>query len=70
VLVSDAVAADMIAHTSSYAVPFDGAVGASSSRIGGRFDEKAWGSVAAPTDPFAPSDPFFAEKVCSVAVIP
>jgi len=70
VLVSDAVAADMIANTSSYAVRFDGAVGGSTTRIGGRFDGKAWGSVAFPNDPIPPSDPYFAEKVCNVAVTP
>jgi hypothetical protein len=70
VLVSDAVAADMIANTSSYAVRFDGAVGGSTTRIGGRFDGQAWGSVANPTDPFGPADPYFAEKVCNVAVTP
>ena len=70
VLVSDAVAADMIANTASYAVRFDGEAGGSTTRIGGRFDGQAWGSVANPTDPFGPADPYFAEKVCNVAVTP
>ena len=70
VTVPDAVAADMIANTSSYAVRFDGLVGGSTARLGGRLDGTAWGTVSFPVDPIKPNDPFFAEKVCSVSVIP
>jgi len=70
VLVPDAIAADMVVHTSSYAVRFDGAVNGSTTRIGGRLDGTAWGSAASPGDPYQPSDPYFAEKVCNVAVTP
>jgi len=66
VAVSDAVAADMIAHTTSYAVLFDGDVGGSATRIGGRFDGSAWGPVGQRPE----TDPYFAEKVCSVSVAP
>jgi hypothetical protein len=66
VAVPDAVAADMLARTTSYAVLFDGDVGGSATRIGGRFDGSAWGPVGQRPE----TDPFFAEKVCSVAVTP
>jgi len=69
-VVSDAVAADMIANPKNYAVRFDGQVGVSTTRIGGRFDGTAWGSVNRPGDPYQPSDPYFAEKVCAVAIAP
>ena len=69
-VVSDAVAADMIANPKNYAVRFDGQVGGSTTRIGGRFDGSAWGSVNSPGDPYQPSDPYFAEKVCAVAIVP
>jgi len=70
VVVPDAVAADMLTNTTSYAVRFDGQVGSSTTRIGGRLDGTAWGSVSRPGDPYQPSDPFFAENVCSVAITP
>jgi len=70
VVVPDAVAADMIAHTSSYAVRFEGQVGGSTARVAGRLDGTAWGSVSLPTDPYLSSDPYFAQKVCSVGVVP
>jgi hypothetical protein len=66
VVVPDAVAADMIANTTSYAVQFDGDVGGTPTRIGGRFDGTAWGPVGSRPE----TDPFFAEKVCRVAVAP
>ena len=66
VAVPDAVAAEMLAHTTSYAVLFDGDVGGSATRIGGRFDGSAWGPVGQRPE----TDPFFAEKVCGVAVTP
>lgn len=64
--VPDGVAADMVAHTTSYAVIFDGDVGGSATRIGGRFDGSAWGAVGARPE----TDPYFAEKVCSVSIAP
>jgi len=66
VVVPDAVAADMIANTTSYAVRFDGAVAGAATRIGGRFDGTAWGPVGSRPE----TDPYFAEKVCNVAVTP
>ena len=66
VAVPDAVAADMVAQTTSYAVIFDGDVGGSPTRIGGRFDGSAWGLVGQRVE----TDPFFAEKVCGVSITP
>ena len=66
VLVSDAVAADMIAHTTSYSVRFDGDVSSAATSIGGRFDGSAWGPVGSRPE----TDPYFAEKVCNVAITP
>lgn len=66
VVVPDAVAADMVANTSSYAVRFDGAVAGTATSIGGRFDGTAWGPVGSRPE----TDPFFAEKVCNVGITP
>ena len=66
VVVPDAVAADMVANTTSYAVRFDGDVAGSTTSIGGRFDGSAWGPVGSRPE----TDPFFAEKVCAVAIEP
>lgn len=66
VLVSDAVAADMVAHTTSYSVRFDGDVSSAATSIGGRFDGTAWGPVGSRPE----TDPYFAEKVCNVVITP
>ena len=66
VAVPDDVAADMVTQTASYAVIFDGDVGGSPTRIGGRFDGSAWGPVGQRLE----TDPFFAEKVCGVSITP
>ena len=62
----DAVASDMAAHTTTYSVLFDGDVGGSTTRIGGLLDGSAWGPVGQRPE----TDPYFAEKVCNVAVTP
>jgi hypothetical protein len=66
VAVPDDIAADMVAHTTSYAVFVDGDVGGSATRIGGRFDGSAWGPVGTRPE----TDPYFGEKVCGVAIAP
>jgi len=70
VTVSDAVAADMILNPTHYLVRMDGDVSGTTTAIAGLFDGSAWGSATRPGDPYAPSDPFFAEKVCTVAITP
>jgi len=82
VTVSDAIASDMIVNPSQYQVRVDGSVLGTPTRLAGTFDGRAWGSVAAPTDPYRPgdpyspgdpyqpSDPYFAAKVCTVAITP
>ena len=64
--VSDAVAADMMVRPEGYQVILDGDVGATTTRIGGRFDGSAWGPVGARPE----TDPFYSAKVCAVAVTP
>ncbi|HEV8217192.1 MAG TPA: hypothetical protein VGP95_15195 [Gemmatimonadaceae bacterium] len=64
--VPDAVASNMVAHTTSYSVLFDGDVGGSATRIGGLLDGSAWGPVGERPE----TDPYFAEKICTVAVTP
>ena len=66
VVVPDAIAADMVANTTTYAVRFDGEVAGAATGIGGRFDGTAWGPVGSRPE----TEPFFAVKVCSVAVTP
>jgi hypothetical protein len=66
VTVSDAVATDMVAHPEQYQVRMGGSVASDATQIGGRLDGSAWGSVGTRPE----TDPFFAEKVCSVAVTP
>jgi hypothetical protein len=66
VAVSDAIATDMIAHPDLYQVRMDGDVLGQSARLGGRLDGSAWGPVGARPE----TDPFFAEKTCTVAVTP
>ena len=70
VTVSDAVASDMILNPSQYQVRMNGDVSGAPTAIAGLLDGSAWGSAAQPGDPYAPSDPYFAEKVCSVAITP
>jgi hypothetical protein len=65
VLVPDAIAADMIANPTLYQVRMFGDVAGATTRIGGLLDGSAWGSVGR-----AETDPFFAAKICSVAVTP
>lgn len=66
VTVPDAIAADMILSPTSYQVLMDGDVAGAPTRIGARIDGSAWGSVGSRPE----TDPFFAEKVCDVAVTP
>ena len=66
VAVSDAIATDILAHPDLYQVRMDGDVLGQSTRVGGRFDGSAWGPVGARPE----TDPFFAEKTCTVAVTP
>ena len=68
VTVPDAIAADMILNPTHYLVRMDGNVSGRATAIAGLFDGSAWGSAAG--DSYAPTDPFFAEKVCSVAITP
>ena len=70
VTVSDAVAADMILNPTHYLVRMDGAVSGTTTAIAGLFDGSAWRSATQPGDPYLPSDPYFAEKVCTVAITP
>ena len=64
--VSDAIAADMVARPDLYQVRMDGAVNSDATQVGGRLDGSAWGPVGSRPE----TDPFFAEKVCSVALTP
>jgi hypothetical protein len=70
ITVSDAVASDMILHPSQYKVQMDGDVAGTTTVIAGLFDGSAWGTATRPGDPYQPSDPYFAEKVCTVAITP
>lgn len=70
ITVSDAVASDMIVHPSQYQVRMDGDVAGTTTAIAGLFDGSAWGTATRPGDPYQPSDPYFAEKVCAVAITP
>ena len=70
ITVSDAVASDMILHPSQYQVQMDGDVAGTTTAIAGLFDGSAWGTATRPGDPYQPSDPYFAEKVCAVAITP
>ena len=64
--VSDAVALDMIANPTTYRVGMDGEVAGAPTTIGGLLDGSAWGPVGSRPE----TDPFFAVKVCNVAVTP
>ena len=66
VTVSDALAADMIVNPRRYQVRMLGGVGGSTTRIGGLFDGSAWGTVGSRPE----TDPYFAEKVCTVGITP
>jgi hypothetical protein len=66
VLVSDAIAADMIANPTKYSVQFDGEVLGDATAIGGALDGSAWGPVGTRPE----TDPYFTSKVCSVAITP
>jgi hypothetical protein len=70
VTVPDAIATDMVLQPTMYEVRMNGDVLGSSTRIGGRFDGSAWGSTNVFGDGYQPTDPFFAEKVCGVAIAP
>ena len=65
VIVSDAVAADMLGNPTHYEVRLFGDIGGASTGIGGVLDGSAWGPVGR-----AETDPFFTEKICSVVVTP
>jgi len=65
--VSDAVAAAMVANPGGYQVRITGmAPVGGATFIGGRLDGQAWGPVGERTE----TDPFYAEKVCQVAIAP
>jgi hypothetical protein len=66
VTVSDEFAADMIVNPTRYQVRMLGDVDGSTTRISGLFDGSAWGSVGTRPE----TDPYFAEKVCTVAITP
>jgi hypothetical protein len=66
VTVPDAIAADMIVNPTLYRVNLDGDVASATTRIGGLLDGSAWGPVGTRPE----TDPFFAEKVCTVAITP
>jgi len=66
VTVSDAIAADMNVNPTRYQVLMDGDVSGATTRIGGLVDGSAWGPVGSRPE----TDPYFATKVCSVAVTP
>jgi hypothetical protein len=77
IVVSDAIAADLVASPASYQVLFDGFVPAGASvtsdgttsgatQIGGRLDGSAWG----PVGERPATDPYFAVKVCAVSITP
>ena len=68
VTVSDAIASDMILNPNQYLVRMDGDVAGTTTQIAGLFDGSAWGSATQPGDPYQPSDPYFAEKVCTAAI--
>ena len=65
-IVSDALAADMIANPTKYTVQFDGDVLGEATAVGGAFDGSAWGPVGSRPE----TDPYFSAKVCSVALTP
>lgn len=66
VLVADALAAAMIANPTGYQVRFDGSILGSSTRLGGLLDGSAWGPIGDRPE----TDPYFAAKVCTVAIAP
>lgn len=66
IMVSELIAADMIANPTDYQVLMNGDVSGATTRIGGAFDGAAWGPVGTRPE----SDPYFAAKVCSVAISP
>jgi hypothetical protein len=66
VVVSDAIAADMVVNPTKYLVNFDGDVGGEATSIGGAFDGSAWGPVGARPE----TDPYFTSKVCNVTITP
>jgi hypothetical protein len=70
VTVSDAIATDMIVNPTHYLVRMDGNVSGTTTAIAGLFDGSAWGLTARPGDTYQTSDPYFAEKVCAVAITP
>ena len=65
VLVPDVLATDMIANPTHYEVRMFGDVAGTTTRIGGLLDGSAWGPVGR-----AETDPFFAAKICPIAVTP
>ena len=66
VTVPDAIAADMIVNPTHYQVLTDGSVSEATTSIGGVLDGSAWGPVGSRPE----TDPYFAAKVCAVAVMP
>jgi hypothetical protein len=65
VIVTDAIAADMLANPTRYQVQMFGDIAGASTGMGGLLDGTAWGSVGR-----AETDPFFTAKICSVVVTP
>ena len=66
VVVSDAIAEDMVTNPGRYQVVMDGDVLGTATTIGGAFTGTAWGPIGTRPE----SDPYFAAKVCNVVVTP
>jgi hypothetical protein len=66
VTVPESIALDMIANPTDYQVLMNGDVSGATTQIGGVLDGSAWGPVGTRPE----SDPYFAAKVCSVAITP
>jgi len=65
ILIADALAADIQTSPSKYLVLFDGLTPDNKpTQIGGRLDGSAWGPIGERTD----ADPFYAQKVCNIAI--
>ena len=66
VMVPDEIATDMALNPNVYQVRMNGDVGGTTTAIAGLLDGSAWGTVGTRPE----TDPYFAEKVCTVAITP
>jgi hypothetical protein len=66
ILVTDAIATDMISQPGNYQVRINGEVSSDATAIGGSLDGSAWGPVGSRPE----TDPFFTARVCTVAIAP